>query len=85
MELLTLDQFGRIQIPERVREQLGLKDEDCFTLEIQGGKLILQPFSKEAETYYEKGVLVVKSEQIDNPEAIIKDLRNERINELLSW
>lgn len=85
MELLTLDQFGRIQIPERVREQLGLKDEDCLALEIQEGKLILQPLPKEPEAYYEEGVLVVKSEPIDNPETIIEDLRTERINELLSW
>ncbi len=85
MQLLTIDESGRILLPEQVREQLGLNIQDRLSLEIKNGQLILQPLSPEALTDYEEGVLVVKSEFVDNIEITIDNIRNERINELLSW
>jgi AbrB family looped-hinge helix DNA binding protein len=84
MELLTVDASGRILIPKKVREQLGINTQAQLSLEIEEGRIILQPISKEAETYYEEGVLVVKTEPIENLETIIDELREERINEFTS-
>jgi len=81
MELLTVDASGRVLIPKKVREQLGINTQAQLSLEIEEGRIILQPISKEAETYYEEGVLVVKTEPIENLETIIDELREERINE----
>lgn len=84
MELLTVDASGRILIPKKVREQLGINTQAQLSLEIEEGRIILQPISKEAETYYEEGVLVVKTEPIENLETIIDELREERINKFTS-
>lgn len=81
MELLTVDASGRVLIPKKVLEQLGINTQAQLSLEIEEGRIILQPISKEAETYYEEGVLVVKTEPIENLETIIDELREERINE----
>ncbi|MES1023398.1 AbrB/MazE/SpoVT family DNA-binding domain-containing protein [Gloeocapsa sp. BRSZ] len=84
MELLTVDASGRVLIPKKVREQLGIDTQAQLSLEIEEGRIILQPISKEAETYYEEGVLVVKTEPIENLETIIDELREQRINEFTS-
>lgn len=85
MKLLTIDETGRVLIPKQVREQLGINTPDQLSLEIKEGRIILQPISPEPEIYYEQGVLVVKTEPIENLKTIIDELREERINESTSW
>ncbi len=85
MEQLTVDQFGRIEIPEKIRQQLGINNQTKLSLKVENGQLIIQPLKPELETYYEDGILVFKAEPIGNTETIIDELRTERINELTSW
>ena len=85
MEQLTLDQFGRVEIPEKIRQQLGINNETKLSLKVENGQLILKPLKPELETYYEDGILVFKAEPMGNTETIIDELRTERINELISW
>ena len=70
MEQLSLDQFGRIEIPETIRQQLGINNETKLSLKIENGQLILQPLKPELETYYEDGILVFKAEPMGNIESI---------------
>ena len=85
MEQLTLDQFGRIEIPEKIRQQLGINNETKLSLKVDNGQLIFKPLQPELETYYEDEILVFKAEPIGDTETIIDELRTERINELTSW
>lgn len=85
MEQLTLDQYGRVEIPEKIRQQLGINNETKLSLKVENGQLILKPLNPELETYYEDGILVFKAEPMGNTETIIDELRTERINELISW
>ncbi len=85
MEQLTVDQFGRIEIPEKIRQQLGINNQTKLSLKVENGQLILQLLKPELETYYEDGILVFKAEPIGKTETIIDQLRTERINELTSW
>jgi bifunctional DNA-binding transcriptional regulator/antitoxin component of YhaV-PrlF toxin-antitoxin module len=85
MEQLALDQFGRVEIPEKIRQQLGIDDETKLSLKVENGQLILKPLNPELEIYYEDGILVFKAEPMSNTETIIDELRTERINELISW
>ncbi len=39
MELVTLNQSGHLQIPEIIRQQLGLNNQSKLSLEVQDGKL----------------------------------------------
>ncbi len=43
---VKMDRYGRICIPKKVREQLGLSTSDHFTLEVVEGTLVLSPLSK---------------------------------------
>ncbi|MBO3460041.1 AbrB/MazE/SpoVT family DNA-binding domain-containing protein [Aetokthonos hydrillicola Thurmond2011] len=85
MEQLTLDQFGRVEIPQKIRQELGINNETKLSLKVENGQLILKPVQPEVETYYEDGILVFKAEPVGSTETIIDDLRTERINDLASW
>lgn len=82
MDVLTIDQSGQVQLPQNVREQLGLTDLSQLTLEIQDGKIILVPVPQQPNVYYENTVLVVDAEPVDYPN-IINNLREERLREQL--
>jgi bifunctional DNA-binding transcriptional regulator/antitoxin component of YhaV-PrlF toxin-antitoxin module len=84
MDLLTLDQFGRLLIPNEIREQLGLTNTTQFTVVIQDGKLILEPLPQESKAYHSGTALVVESEPIGNLETALEDLREERIREFIT-
>jgi antitoxin component of MazEF toxin-antitoxin module len=83
MELVTLDRSRCIQIPETLLEQLGIEHDSQFQVEVQDGKLVLNPIKEEPKVYYENDVLVVDSQLLVNPEAFIEELRQERMNELM--
>ena len=80
MDILLLDKFGRQLNPKEIREQLGLMNTTQFTLEVQDGKLILEPLPQ-SKVYYSGTTLVVESEPTGNLETAINDLREERIRE----
>ena len=84
MEQLTVDEFGRIEIPGKIRQKLGINNQTKLSLKVENCQLILQPLKSELETYSEDGILVFKAEPIGNTETIIDELRTERINELIS-
>ena len=83
MELVTLDRSRCIQIPETLLEQLGIEYDSQFQVEVQDGKLVLDPIKEEPKVYYENDVLVVDSQLLVNTEAFIEELRQERMNELM--
>lgn len=84
MDVLTLDQSGRLLIPNEIREQLGLTSTTQFTLAVQDGKLILEPLPQESNVYRSGTALVVESEPIGNLETALEDLREERIREFIT-
>jgi AbrB family looped-hinge helix DNA binding protein len=46
MEVLKMDQKGRIQLPKRVRKLLKLKPKEVFLVEIEGNEIRLSKPSK---------------------------------------
>jgi len=64
-------------------EQLGIEYDSQFQVEVQDGKLVLNPIKEEPKVYYENDVLVVDSQLLVNTEAFIEELRQERMNELM--
>jgi len=84
MTVLTIDSLGRVMLPEGIRQTLGLNPEDQLTLEIQDGKIVLQPVPHKPRVYYEGKVLVVQSE-FTGPVDAVDPLREERIQEQTSW
>ncbi len=85
MNLVTIDESGLVLIPQQVREQLGINPPAQLFLEIQAGRIILEPIPKEPEIERASGVSDVLTEPRENLDTIVNDLREERINELTSW
>jgi antitoxin component of MazEF toxin-antitoxin module len=85
MALVILNESGNLQIPEDIRQQLGLHNESKLTLEIENGKLILSPIKDEPNLYYEGHVLVADADLLDDVNNVIEEVRNSRDNQFLSW
>ncbi|NMG20408.1 AbrB/MazE/SpoVT family DNA-binding domain-containing protein [Brasilonema bromeliae] len=83
MEIVRLDNFGRVLIPKNVREQLGLTNATQFSLSIQDDKLVLSPLTQPSNVYHLGSTLVVESQPIGNLETAIDELREEQIRELI--
>jgi AbrB family looped-hinge helix DNA binding protein len=43
MSVVSIDKFGRVLIPKKVREQLALQAGGALELSVEAGKLILSP------------------------------------------
>lgn len=58
----TVDKFGRILIPKKLRQQLGLKPNDTLELTLVDDKLMLTPEQTAPALWHKGRVLVVDSE-----------------------
>ena len=85
MQIVTIDELGRISLPTQIREQLKLKNNKQLSLQIEGDRLILKPIHNDAEVESENGILVVTSPLTNDLEKIIEAERNQRIEQLTSW
>ncbi len=88
MTHLILDEMGRITLPEAIRQTLGLEADTQFTLEIQDGKIVLEPSIQSPQLdspnlEYKGRVLVIQSELLTSWKDI--DLvREDRIQKQMS-
>ena len=75
----NLDRFGRVIIPKRVREKLGLKPGALLEVQQQGGDLLLKPVQEEPRLLERDGVLVFGGEALgDLAESVQSDRREGR-------
>ena len=79
----TLDKFGRVLIPKKLRERLGLKPHDTLVLELENGKLTLLPRRNPPPLRRRGRVLVVESEVCGELNQALSRVREERLDELL--
>lgn len=75
---VTLDSYGRVRIPSRLRQQLNLLPGDVLEVTIVEDRLVLSPQHATATLRYKGRVLVIESEAIGNLETVVDDLRNQR-------
>ena len=74
----TLDKFGRIVIPKRVREHLGLTPGTALEIEAIGEDVILKPVREEPHIRNKGGVLVFKGSATGDLLEAVKRHRKER-------
>jgi AbrB family looped-hinge helix DNA binding protein len=84
IETVTMDKFGRVLIPKRLREQLRLEPDQPLELRSQDGELTLRPTSH-GELVEKEGLLVWVSK---NPvqgdlREILESTREERVDSIL--
>ncbi len=78
----TLDKFGRVLIPKKLRKRLGLEADDTLELQLEDGKLTLLPQRTPPPLRRKGRVLVVESEATADLSQALSRLREERLDEL---
>ncbi len=81
-ETISIDTFGRVLIPKRLRTELNLEPQSQLEIQIQNGSLLLSPRQK-GEVIEQDGIFVWTGADIpESIEEMITAARNERINDL---
>ncbi len=75
----VIDKFGRIVIPKRLRDDLGLKPGSVIKIEANRNELLLKPVQEEYPLEYKDGVLLFTGQSSGNIEDEIYKIREERI------
>jgi len=82
---ITLDKFGRVVIPRRVREHLGLGPGTVLEVETREQDILLRPRRTEPDLVEEDGVLVFTGEPTGDLERAVDDQRKARTVHLAAW
>lgn len=79
--LTALDKYGRIVIPKKLRQHLGITQSTNLKISEEGKKIVIEPV--EEEMLEEKnGILVYTGELKDKEQDILKEDRKKRIKKL---
>jgi AbrB family looped-hinge helix DNA binding protein len=78
----TLDRFGRIVIPKKIREDLHLQVGSSIRIEEGEGEIVLKPVEGEPSLVKKDGVLVFSGKAVGSVETAVEEHRQER-NKLL--
>jgi AbrB family looped-hinge helix DNA binding protein len=81
--LATLDKFGRVLIPKKFREHLGITTNTSINILDDGDRIIIEPI-KEKEAIIEKdGFLIFTGKIQGNIEQELSSNRSRRMSKLL--
>jgi AbrB family looped-hinge helix DNA binding protein len=79
----TIDRFGRVVIPKRIRDELGLDVGDSLLIEQQGEGIVLKPAREGAPVKRKGRVLVFAGEAREDPGDVVRKARDERMRKLV--
>ena len=74
----TLDRFGRIVIPKKIREDFHLQVGSSIRIEEGEGEIVLKPVEGEPSLVKKSGVLVFTGKAVGNVETALEEHRQER-------
>jgi AbrB family looped-hinge helix DNA binding protein len=77
-----LDKFGRIVIPKRVRDDLGLSPGSVLKIEERGEGIVLKPVAETSPLVLRDGILVFTGEVEGDLDAAVRRDREERSRKL---
>jgi AbrB family looped-hinge helix DNA binding protein len=78
----TLDKFGRVVIPKKVREDLGLEPGVVLKIKQENEKILMEPMHNEPRIVVKKGVLVFTGNATGSIEDAVRTLRKKRISKV---
>jgi AbrB family looped-hinge helix DNA binding protein len=81
----TLDRFGRIVIPKRVRQGLGLREGTVLEIEEREDGIVLSVRREEPDLVRENGVLVYTGEAVEDLEQAVEAHRRCRSRGVAGW
>ena len=79
----TLDKFGRVIIPKRFREHLGINVETNLNISEDGKRIVIELVKEKAPIVDKNGILVFTGKLDDKKGELIKSDRNRRMKKLL--
>ena len=82
--LTTIDKFGRILIPKKVREHLGIKPASALNIKDDGKRIIIEPVSEEEPIVEKDGLLIFTGKVLSNLDQELELNRKQRMKNLLS-
>lgn len=78
----TLDKFGRVLIPKKMRVNLGLTPGCDLKIEEHDTEITLHPIIEESILVNKEGVMVAKCDAVEPIEGFEKRVRNQRLRKL---
>ena len=78
----TLDRFGRVLIPKKVRAELGLSAGDALEIESRDDGIVIKPLQDEPQLVDKEGVLVFSGASTGDIVEAIRKHREERLDKL---
>jgi AbrB family looped-hinge helix DNA binding protein len=82
MEVVKVDKFGRVLIPKKLRDSLGLEPGETLSSKVEDGKLVFEPHGK-LELVQKGKVLVIRGGKLLRDGDFVNEMREERITELI--
>ncbi len=79
MTTITIDDTGHLEIPQAIREQLGINAPQKLNLEVNNGCIILKPIPSGMTLRRDGTALILETPDLGALDTLIDDLRDERI------
>ncbi len=80
----TLDKFGRVIIPKRLRERLGINVKSALNISEDGKRIVIELVQEKEALVDRNGILVFTGKLDDKKSDLIKHDRNKRIKKLVT-
>ncbi len=80
----TIDKFGRVIIPKRFREHLGISFETTLNISENGKRIIIEPVQDNNPVVDKDGILVFTGKLDRKGSDFVHSDRNQRIHKLLT-
>ena len=78
----TLDRFGRVVLPKKVRDEIGLQAGDALSVATANGEVRLRPARSEPHLSRRGGVLVFAGQAAGDLEDAVRRERHARLRKL---
>ena len=78
----TIDRFGRIVLPKKLRDDFNLEPGSQIYIEERGQEIILKPIFGEPSLRLKEGVLVFTGVALGNVNNAVRKHRDERLKSL---
>ena len=78
----TLDRFGRVLVPKKVRTELGISPGDPLEIESRDGGILIKPIHDEPCLVDKDGVLVFTGTSMGDIVGAVREHRNQRLDKI---
>ena len=82
--LTTIDKFGRVIIPKKIRENLGIGVETTLNISAKGKQIVIEPVQDDNPVVDKDGILVFTGKLNIKRNNLVKNDRNQRTRKLLT-